>query len=148
MSAAGTCRIGRRLPAEISDDIKIGARVRAARILRGISLAQLGRMAGDITFQQMQKYENATNRISVSRLIEIAHALRQPISFFFEDISGLPAMGSPELDQLLELWASFEPLPAETRIVAIRVIKELGRDETGVHAGVGTRRRIRRRAAE
>jgi transcriptional regulator with XRE-family HTH domain len=40
-----------------------------------------------LTFQQVQKYERGTNRIAASRLQQIAHILRVPVSFFFE---GLP----------------------------------------------------------
>lgn len=37
-----------------------------------------------ITFQQVQKYEKGSNRISAGRLFEIAHLLEVPITFFFE----------------------------------------------------------------
>jgi transcriptional regulator with XRE-family HTH domain len=40
-----------------------------------------------ITFQQVQKYENGTNRISCSRLYDIARALKTPINYFFADLS-------------------------------------------------------------
>jgi transcriptional regulator with XRE-family HTH domain len=43
-----------------------------------------------LTFQQVQKYEKGVNRISASRLREMAHALQVPIQFFFE---GLPEAG-------------------------------------------------------
>jgi transcriptional regulator with XRE-family HTH domain len=38
-----------------------------------------------VTFQQVQKYESGTNRMSASRLQEAAHVLQVPIPFFFED---------------------------------------------------------------
>jgi transcriptional regulator with XRE-family HTH domain len=38
-----------------------------------------------LTFQQVQKYEKGTNRIGASRLQQISHILKVPISFFFED---------------------------------------------------------------
>ena len=41
-----------------------------------------------VTFQQIQKYEKGTNRISASRLLQIAQSLQVPISFFFEDPRG------------------------------------------------------------
>jgi transcriptional regulator with XRE-family HTH domain len=43
-----------------------------------------------VTFQQVQKYENGTNRISASRLHQISHILQVPISFFFEGAPKLP----------------------------------------------------------
>src|SRR5580704_11010674 len=55
-------------------DIALGARVRLRRKELGLSQDQLARSIG-ITFQQVQKYEHGTNRISFSRLSEIAGAL-------------------------------------------------------------------------
>ena len=56
-------------------DRQIGARVRAARVSRGVSQEKLGEALG-ITFQQIQKYEKGTNRVSVSALLKIAEALQ------------------------------------------------------------------------
>ncbi|SFO77237.1 Transcriptional regulator, contains XRE-family HTH domain [Cohaesibacter marisflavi] len=66
-------------------DAYVGARVRMARSIAGISQEKLGEHL-DITFQQIQKYEKGSNRISASKLVEISHALNKPISWFFEDI--------------------------------------------------------------
>lgn len=49
----------------------------------GMTQQQLGEIVG-IKFQQIQKYETGMNRISASRLWDIAHALDVPVSFFFE----------------------------------------------------------------
>ena len=57
-----------------SIDIEIGSRVRMRRISVGMSQEKLGDMLG-LTFQQVQKYEKGTNRISVSRLVDIAKIL-------------------------------------------------------------------------
>src|SRR5512138_3998178 len=56
-------------------DIALGSRVRLRRKELGFSQDQLAREVG-ITFQQVQKYEHGTNRVSFSRLVEIARALR------------------------------------------------------------------------
>ena len=61
----------------------IGARVRMRRILVGMSQEKLGEALG-ITFQQIQKYEKGTNRITVSRLHQIASVLGAPVSMFYE----------------------------------------------------------------
>jgi transcriptional regulator with XRE-family HTH domain len=61
----------------------IGARVRMRRILVGMSQEKLGEALG-ITFQQIQKYEKGTNRISVSRLHQIASVLGAPVGMFYE----------------------------------------------------------------
>lgn len=56
-----------------------------------------------VTFQQVQKYEKGTNRVSPSRLQAIAHILGSPAACFFEEGPGAsrspqrPAMGSSEL---------------------------------------------------
>lgn len=54
--------------------------------MRGMSQQELG-AALDITFQQIQKYEKGTNRISASRLIDICDALDVPVTYFFDGYS-------------------------------------------------------------
>jgi transcriptional regulator with XRE-family HTH domain len=66
-------------------DAHVGARLRQRRMLLGISQEQLADMLG-LTFQQVQKYERGTNRVSASRLFQLARALDTPITWFFEDI--------------------------------------------------------------
>ncbi|SOD99239.1 helix-turn-helix domain-containing protein [Caenispirillum bisanense] len=65
-------------------DRHVGRRVRLRRTLLGLTQQELGEQIG-VTFQQIQKYERGTNRISASRLWEIARVLKVPVSFFFED---------------------------------------------------------------
>jgi transcriptional regulator with XRE-family HTH domain len=55
------------------------------RKLLGLNQTELGEALG-VTFQQLQKYEKGTNRISASRLFDLSHVLNVPVSFFFEDI--------------------------------------------------------------
>jgi len=57
-------------------DAAIGKRVRALRLHRGMSQTTLGDSL-DLTFQQVQKYERGTNRISAGRLLDV------PITFFY-----------------------------------------------------------------
>ena len=64
-------------------DIHVGKRLRLRRGILGMSQENLAEILG-ITFQQVQKYEKGINRISASRLFEIAKALNVKISFFFE----------------------------------------------------------------
>ena len=68
-----------------SIDIEIGSRVRMRRISVGMSQEKLGDMLG-LTFQQVQKYEKGTNRISVGRLVDIAKILGVDIHFFFDGV--------------------------------------------------------------
>ena len=64
-------------------DRHVGSRVRMRRMLAGISQEKLGEALG-LTFQQVQKYEKGSNRISASRLQQIAKMLDVPVSFFFD----------------------------------------------------------------
>lgn len=64
-------------------DRHVGSRVRLRRMLAGVSQEKLGEGLG-LTFQQVQKYEKGSNRISASRLQQIAKMLDVEVSFFFE----------------------------------------------------------------
>ncbi len=74
-------------------DVHIGRKIREARVLTTgngpgpLTQTELGEAVG-VSFQQIQKYENGTNRISGSRLWQIAEHLKRPISYFFEGIDG------------------------------------------------------------
>ncbi|KFC65460.1 Transcriptional regulator, XRE family [Bosea sp. LC85] len=72
-------------------DRHVGSRVRMRRMLAGVSQEKLGEALG-LTFQQVQKYEKGANRISASRLQQIAKMLDVPVSFFFE---GAPSGDMP-----------------------------------------------------
>ena len=66
-------------------DVHVGKRVRHRRWMVGMTQQQLADKVG-IKFQQIQKYETGMNRISASRLWDIADALGVAISFFFEGL--------------------------------------------------------------
>jgi transcriptional regulator with XRE-family HTH domain len=68
-------------------DVHVGSRIRVRRQLINMSQERLGELLG-ITFQQVQKYEKGTNRISASRLFYTAKTLGVPIQFFFEGLPG------------------------------------------------------------
>ena len=67
-------------------DLHVGKRLRLRRTLLGMSQEQLGTEL-NITFQQVQKYERAANRISAYRLWDMSQILDVPISYFFDDMS-------------------------------------------------------------
>jgi transcriptional regulator with XRE-family HTH domain len=73
-----------RLPNPI--DLHVGARIRLRRRMQGVSQEKLADALG-LTFQQVQKYERGANRVSASKLYEIATALRSPISYFFDGLA-------------------------------------------------------------
>ena len=78
---------GARSPNPI--DVHVGTRVKERRTQLGLSQEKLGEALG-VTFQQVQKYEKGTNRISASRMQTMAETLHVPIGHFFE---GAPVEG-------------------------------------------------------
>ena len=74
-------------------DLHVGARVRMRRRLRGVSQEKLAESLG-LTFQQVQKYERGANRISASKLYEIAASLQTPVGYFFEGLADPSALDS------------------------------------------------------
>lgn len=91
-------------------DSHVGQQLRKLRHLRGMSQSDLAQAAG-ITFQQVQKYENGTNRVSASRLHLFARILKVLVSAFFEGIDEPAAEPLPTgrgAAQILRLYE--EPL--------------------------------------
>jgi len=68
-------------------DVHVGARIRMRRQLINMSQERLGELLG-ITFQQVQKYEKGSNRISASRLFYASKTLGVPVQFFFDGLPG------------------------------------------------------------
>jgi transcriptional regulator with XRE-family HTH domain len=65
-------------------DIHIGQKIREFRTTLKMSQDQVGELVG-ITLQQVQKYETGINRISASRLYELAQIFEKPVSSFFSE---------------------------------------------------------------
>ncbi|AZO09588.1 MULTISPECIES: helix-turn-helix transcriptional regulator [unclassified Mesorhizobium] len=70
-------------------DVYVGRQIAMVRVQSDVSQAQLARSIG-ISIQQLQKYENARNRVSASMIYEIGRSLGVPVSRFF---NGLPENG-------------------------------------------------------
>ncbi len=68
-------------------DLHVGQRIRQRRCMAGMTMQQLGDRVG-IKFQQIQRYETGTNRVSASRIWDIAATMEVPVSFFFEGLDG------------------------------------------------------------
>lgn len=114
-------------------DEHIGSHIRARRRMLGLTQEDLANRVG-VTAQQVHKYENGSNRVSASKLFEIASALALPVSAFFE---GLPTPPGGELDpesraknrllldkEILELAMSFDHIEeSRLRRVVLRIIK-------------------------
>lgn len=63
----------------------VGSQIRFRRISLGLSQQAVSEIMG-LTFQQLQKYEHGTNRVSASRLYQLARILHVPVTFFFEPV--------------------------------------------------------------
>ncbi len=92
-------------------DVHVGRRVRQRRTLMGFSQERLGEAIG-LTFQQVQKYERGSNRISASRLYDLSQVLDTDMNFFFADMPEEVAARSPSrvLAEKLEL-EDYMPAP-------------------------------------
>ncbi len=91
-------------------DIEAGKQLRKRRCALDMSQSDLGAVI-DVSFQQIQKYERGTNRISASRLFKFANHLDVPVSYFFETVHEpveIPdfedPMKNPELNELVNLY--------------------------------------------
>lgn len=104
-------------------DVHVGKRIRHRRWISGTTQQQLADQVG-IKFQQIQKYETGMNRVSASRLWDIAHSLGVDVAFFFDgldkgamgqaDASGMP--GDILSDkEALELLRSYYAIPENQR---------------------------------
>jgi transcriptional regulator with XRE-family HTH domain len=67
-------------------DIHLGRRLRRRRRILGLTQQQLASACG-VRFQQIQKYECAANRMSASRLWQLAEVLEVPVSYFYEGLA-------------------------------------------------------------
>ena len=67
-------------------DLYVGGRIRLRRRTLGVSQEKLAEDLG-LTFQQVQKYERGANRVSASKLYEIARSLSVPVALFFEGLN-------------------------------------------------------------
>ncbi|MEL6125597.1 MAG: helix-turn-helix transcriptional regulator [Pseudomonadota bacterium] len=107
-------------------DEHVGQRIRHRRWMIGMTQQKLAELIG-IKFQQVQKYETGTNRVSASRLWDISHAMDVPVSFFFEGLDpddqhdALEALQEKPRGDLLvdreaqELVRSYYQIPEEQR---------------------------------
>jgi transcriptional regulator with XRE-family HTH domain len=77
-------------------DVHVGARIRLRRTLLGISQEKLAEAIG-LTFQQVQKYEKGVNRVSSSRLVDLANTLDVSVPYFFEQMSATVQGQTPSM---------------------------------------------------
>jgi transcriptional regulator with XRE-family HTH domain len=84
-SALGALAAGQDPDAPHPVDRHVGLHIRMRRKALGISQEKLADALG-LTFQQVQKYERGANRVSASKLWEIARALKTNVSYFYEGL--------------------------------------------------------------
>lgn len=113
-------------------DIALGAAVRIRRRTLGISQEALAEQCG-VSFQQVQKYENGTNRISFSRLVQIARALKCRVVDLMDVLDAPDRQTAADLDLLsrirtpgaLELLSAYEQLPHDSRAALVSLLRGL-----------------------
>src|SRR5215470_13225496 len=103
-------------------DLHVGKRLRRRRRLLGLTQQQLAESIG-IRFQQIQKYECGANRVTASRLYELAVALNVPVNYFFEGLQQATAPGAPANDR--DLIAA-DVLSQKETLELIRAYYKLG----------------------
>lgn len=129
-------------------DCHVGRKIRERCILQGFSQEKLGEAIG-VTFQQVQKLQSGANRVSASRLYDIAKALKVPVSYFFEGLDdGQPAPIDDTMTkrETLELVRAYHDIPENTRKRVFDLVKTLAKEDakavarpavvSGANAGV------------
>lgn len=99
-------------------DIAVGARIRDFRIQAGMSQTTLSEPLA-LTFQQLQKYENGSNRVSAGRLVQIAAALDRPVAVFFGPMPAATPNDTGDRETL-EMVRAFQALPNRALRDAVR----------------------------
>lgn len=116
-------------------DKRVGQNLRNARNLRGLTQKQLG-AAVELTLQQIQKYENGSNRITVSRLHQFSEVLHVPVAQFFSgpqaSLAAPPAEAAPSREEGMqfssedfELLSLFAAMPPRLKRRLICLVEEM-----------------------
>jgi transcriptional regulator with XRE-family HTH domain len=116
-------------------DRHVGRRVCEKRIALGYNQSDLGRAVG-VTFQQIQKYEKGANRISASKLFEIARFFHTDIGYFFQGFQGAGQSGVaeegagfdhdfPATRQSVEIARLVPQLPPQKQKLALDLIRAI-----------------------
>ena len=90
-------------------DVHVGKLVRHYRWIAGLTQSQLAKAVG-VKFQQIQKYETAANRVSASRLSDIATVLKIPVSAFFAGLDQEPVDESAQNGMPRDILADKEAM--------------------------------------
>ena len=119
-------------------DRTVGVRIKTLRKAKSMSQTALGQAIG-VTFQQVQKYENGKNRLSASRLGEMARALEVPVSALFDGAEGtdqtdvLVLLGTPGAMDLINAYIAIGDEQLRRDVLAI--VQTVVRIDAGPFAG-------------
>ena len=102
-------------------DIAVGEMIRALRFKKNMTQQDLSQSLS-ISFQQIQKYETGRNRVSASRLAEIAAVFNVPIGEFF---GGNPLSKAPPDKQVSELLDRFEKMSDRKKLALLKIAREM-----------------------
>ena len=115
-------------------DRHVGRRVCEKRISLGYNQSDLGRALG-LTFQQIQKYEKGANRISASKLWDIARFFKVDVGYFFQGLSAQPGMAEdgaaafdhdfPSTRYTIEISRLAPQLSSRQQKLALDMIREM-----------------------
>ena len=116
-------------PDPVDIDKVVCERLRARRLLMGVSQADLGSRIG-ISPQQVHKYETGVSRLSAGRLVQFASALKVPIAYFYDGIETehetprkiINLLGDPVTIELLQ---NFWTLPKSVRLATSAYVRVL-----------------------
>ena len=121
-------------------DLHVGQRVRQRRWAKGLTQQQLAERVG-IRFQQIQKYETGENRLSASRLWDIAMVLEVPVSYFFEGLTDAAVDGDDGRSvilsdrEALSLIRAYYAIPGDKRRRLLDLARVLGDVERSAPGG-------------
>ena len=113
-------------------DLHVGAQLRLARELSGLTQTEVGRALG-MSFQVIQKYEQGEIRISASRLFQLARLLAKSLDYFFEGLTAtdIPGIGAMERSDI-ELVRGFRTIQsAELRQLLLRLTRDIAEKHGG-----------------
>ncbi|HEX2151868.1 MAG TPA: helix-turn-helix transcriptional regulator [Stellaceae bacterium] len=102
LDESGNARYGRGTGVPDPVDVHVGVRIRTRRLLLGMNQETLANALG-LTFQQVQKYEGGANRVSASRLVQVAEVLGVPVAYFFPDLDSTDDTAAADKTEIREM---------------------------------------------
>jgi transcriptional regulator with XRE-family HTH domain len=130
-------------------DALVGRNIRICRLQRGLTQTELGDHL-DVTFQQIQKYENGANRVGASRLAQISGALEVTLATLFDgsgtadragpDLSGRAILAHPHALRLVQAFHSIAD--DRTRMTVLRLIESIGQAQSTSRISLRGRRKL------